>query len=115
MTGDSGRRTDVQWRRTHDDRMEGTMSHMPDTPQPEPRAGLLGTTGGRALIAASVLILVAAGAVAASYLVRPSATGQSPVASATATPTPSAMPSATASPTPGETAAGCPAVRATRS
>jgi hypothetical protein len=101
MTGDSGRRTDVQWRRTDDDRIEGTMGHIPDTPQPEPRAGFLGTTGGRALIAAGVLILVAAGVVAASYLVRPSG---SPVAG-TATPTPSAIPSAAASHTPPATAA----------
>ena len=84
------------------------MSHIPDTPQPEPRAGFLRTAGGRALIVAGLLILGAAVAVAASYLLRPSGTGQSPIASGTATPTPSAIPSATASPTPSETAAPTP-------
>src|SRR5688572_13327171 len=109
MTGDSGDGIDVQWRRTDDDATchRGTMSQTPDTLQPEPRAGFLGTTGGRALSAAGVLILVAAGVVAASYLLRPSGTGQSPVASGTATPTPSEIPSATASPTP-QTAAPSP-------
>jgi hypothetical protein len=88
--------------------IEGNLSNIPDTPQPKPRAGFLGTTGGRALAAAVVLILVAGGAVAASYLLRTSGAGQSPVGSGTATPTPSATPSPAASPTQQETAAPTP-------
>ena len=67
------------------------MTSTPTNPTPERRPGMLGTTGGRAIIAAAVLVLaIVAAALAAAFLTRP--TGE---ALATATPSASTTPSVT--------------------
>jgi hypothetical protein len=87
--------------------LEDTMNRIADTPQRSGR-GVLGSTGGRLLAAAVLVLAVVAGTQLAGLIDRPSGTGDSPSPSPSGAPSESAAPSATPSAQPTDAATPSP-------